>query len=126
MRQGLSAGARGIAPGEPRRATRAGRVPPATQATSVLAGTRRSSSPAGTSVREERVAPRRPRPGPSRQAALAQAPGAAPAAPRRRSGRLLATLLALLALVLAIVAVVVLSAPAPTKVVLRNVVYSDV
>jgi eukaryotic-like serine/threonine-protein kinase len=126
MRHGLSDGARGIAPGEPRRATRAGRVPPATQATSVLASARRSSSPAGTSVRDDRVAARRPRPGPSRQAALAHAPGAAAASPRRRSSRLLATLLALLALVLAVVAVVVLSAPAPTKVVLRDVVYSDV
>jgi beta-lactam-binding protein with PASTA domain len=35
-------------------------------------------------------------------------------------------LLVLLALALAIVAAVVLTAPAPTKVVLRNVVYSDV
>jgi hypothetical protein len=39
---------------------------------------------------------------------------------------LLIAMVALLALALAIVAVVVLSAPAPTKIVLRNVVYSDV
>ena len=55
---------------------------------------------------------------------------AGPAPPRRprrrRSSRLLVAVLALLALALAIVAVVVLTAPAPTKVVLRNVVYSDV
>ena len=35
-------------------------------------------------------------------------------------------MLALLVLAVAVVAVVVLTAPAPTKVVLRNVVYSDV
>jgi len=35
-------------------------------------------------------------------------------------------LLGLLALVLAIIAVVLITAPAPTRVVLRNVVYSDV
>ncbi|HSZ04596.1 MAG TPA: protein kinase [Solirubrobacteraceae bacterium] len=123
MRRALSDGARGIAPGEPTRATRAtGRGRGLnTEATTVLAGARRPGSPSPT------VATRRPRPGPAR-AGAATVPPARPVQPSssRRSRRVLATLLALLVLVLAIVAVVVLTAPAPTKVVLRNVVYSDV
>jgi eukaryotic-like serine/threonine-protein kinase len=129
MRRALGDGARGIAPGEPTRATRAtgqrtgsGRGGGLnTQATTVLAGARRPSTPSPT------VATRRPRPGPARTGAAAVQP-ARPAQPSGapRSRRLLATLVALLVLVLAIVAVVVLTAPAPTKVVLRNVVYSDV
>jgi beta-lactam-binding protein with PASTA domain len=55
-----------------------------------------------------------------------QPPKAAKASRRRGNNRLVITVLALLALALAIVAVVLISAPAPTKVVLRNVVYSDV
>jgi eukaryotic-like serine/threonine-protein kinase len=121
MRRALSDGARGIAPGEPTRATRATRGAPPTQATTVLAGARRPGSPAPT------VATRRPRPGPARTSAATVQP-ARPMQPSStgRSRRLLVTLLVLLVLVLAIVAVVVLTAPAPTKVVLRNVVYSDV
>ena len=118
MRKALSDGAKGIAPGErqaPPRGT------PATQATSVLASARRTSAPAGA------VATRRPRPGPPRaKAPLVQPPKAAKASRRRGNNRLVITVLALLALALAIVAVVLISAPAPTKVVLRNVVYSDV
>jgi serine/threonine-protein kinase len=122
MRRALSDGTRGIAPGEPTRATRAPRGRALnTEATTVLAGARRPGSPAPT------VATRRPRPGPARTSAATVQP-ARPVQPSgsRRSRRLLVTLLALLVLVLAIVAVVVLTAPAPTKVVLRNVVYSDV
>jgi len=118
MRKALSDGAKGIAPGErqaPPRGT------PATQATSVLASARRASAPA------DAVATRRPRPGPPRaKAPLVQPPKAAKASRRRGNNRLVITVLALLALALAIVAVVLISAPAPTKVVLRNVVYSDV
>ncbi len=55
-----------------------------------------------------------------------QAGGRTDAAPRRRSSRLLVAMLVALVLALVVVAVVVLTAPAPTKVVLRNVVYSDV
>jgi peptidoglycan/LPS O-acetylase OafA/YrhL len=50
----------------------------------------------------------------------------APAAIRRRRGRLVPLLVALLVLAVVIVAIVIATAPAPTKVVLRNVVYSDV
>jgi hypothetical protein len=49
-----------------------------------------------------------------------------PAARRRRSGRLALALLGLLALAAAVIAVMILTAPSPAKVVLRNVVYSDV
>jgi eukaryotic-like serine/threonine-protein kinase len=119
MGHALSNGAKGIPPagGRPRGARGAAR----THATTVLAGARRSSAPSPT------VAVRRPRPGPSRVGAEV-VPSARPAAPtsRRRSNRPLVALLALLVLALAVVAVVVLTAPTPTKVVLRNVVYSDV
>jgi serine/threonine-protein kinase len=126
MRHGLSDGARGIPPGERPRAARAGRGASrggaaSTQATSVLAGARRPSAPAAT------VAVRRPRPGTARAStASAQPAGPAPAVNRRRSSRLLVAVLVLLVLALAVLAAVVLTAPAPTKVVLRNVVYSDV
>ena len=129
MRHGLSDGARGVAPGVARPATRAkhpghaaGRSgAPPTEATSVLTSARRSSAAPST------VAARRPRPGPPRTAvAGAQSSGRAPAPARRRSRRLLTAVLALLALTVAVVAVVIITAPAPAKVVLRNVVYSDV
>jgi hypothetical protein len=45
---------------------------------------------------------------------------------KRGRSRLVGVLTALMALALVIVAVVVLTAPSPTKVVLRKVVYSDV
>jgi serine/threonine protein kinase len=121
MRRALHEGARGIAPD--RSAVGAGA---ATQATKVI----KSPSPAKASPRSApapaAVAPRRPRQGPAR----ASRPAAAAAAPRppRSSarGRLVGLLLGLLALILVIVAVVVLTAPAQTKVTLRNVVYSDI
>ena len=53
-------------------------------------------------------------------------PAASSRASRRGRGRLLFALLALLALALVIVAVVLITAPSPTRVVLRNVVYNDV
>ncbi|MGO9322760.1 MAG: protein kinase domain-containing protein [Solirubrobacteraceae bacterium] len=128
MRHGLSDGARGVAPGGARPATRAARAgraagrggAPPTEATSVLTSARRSSAPPGA------VPARRPRPGPPRATVSAQPAGRAPAPSRRRSSRLLKTMLALLVLAVAIVAVVIITAPAPAKVVLRNVVYSDV
>jgi hypothetical protein len=88
--------------------------------------------PAGRSgertVAASAVTPRRPRSGPPRrQPATAQpAQAGAPRAPRRRRSRLLVGVLALLVLIAVIAVVVVATAPAPTKVVLRNVVYSDV
>ncbi len=123
MGRALSDGANGIAPDA---RPGAGRATPATGATSVLGATRRPAArepERGATA----VTPRRPRSGPprSRQAAAAPAAGPPPQRARRRS-RLVPALLALLLLVVVIVAVVIATAPTPTKVVLRNVVYSDV
>jgi hypothetical protein len=130
MRRALHDGARGIAP------QRLSGGAPATHATTVLgtpAGGRRGSRGAtrpqapATKPTTALPAPRKPRQGAPRTRAAATAPpprGGRP--PRRRRGRLAGVLLALLALVLIVVAVVVLTAPAPTRVVLRNVVYSDI
>jgi serine/threonine protein kinase len=124
MGRALGDGANGIAPPERTGA----RQSPATEATSVLSAGRRGAArqpdPAAAAV-----TPRRPRSGSPRRQATAQ-PVASQQQPARtqrsRKGRLLAALLALLVLVVVIVAIVVATAPAPTKVVLRNVVYSDV
>ncbi|HEV2974959.1 MAG TPA: protein kinase [Solirubrobacteraceae bacterium] len=123
MGRALSDGANGIAPGG---RTGAQQRAPATEATSVLGATRRA--PAHEPKRgATAVTPRRPRSGPPRRqpvaAAAAQEP---PPQARRRRARLVPILLGLLLLVVAIVAIVIATAPAPTKVVLRNVVYSDV
>jgi serine/threonine-protein kinase len=134
MGRAMRDGARGVSPAESPAA--GAREAPATAATSLLRSSRAGRADATAATRA--VTPRRPRPGPARrQAPVAaparrQAPVAAPAraapSPRRRSrgNRLLLTLLALLALAVAIVAVVLVTAPAPTKVMLRNVVYNDV
>jgi serine/threonine protein kinase len=123
MGRAINDGALGISPAEHRsaRATKH-----ATEATSVLASATRvqGSSAHGSSGGHEAVVPRQPRRGPARSAA----PVVAATAPRRRhqGGRRLATLIvALLALGGVIAAIVVLSAPAPTKITLRNVVYED-
>jgi serine/threonine-protein kinase len=124
MGRALSDGANGISPEERRRP---GRAAPQTQATSLL----EREHPRGTTTRNQPSPPaavvqRRPRPGPKRAPAPAQA-HAAPATYRRGRGRrLLVTMLLVLALLGAIAAVVVATAPGPTRVVLRNVVYSDV
>jgi serine/threonine protein kinase len=121
MRRALSDGAEGIPPGETSGRTR---TAPVTQATSVISAGRRPARPAGEGQRT--VAQRRPRPGPARaKPALPPPVSSAPPA-HRGSGRLIAALLAIAALVLVIVAAVVLTAPGPTKIVLRNVVYEDV
>jgi eukaryotic-like serine/threonine-protein kinase len=118
MGRALRDGANGIAPGERRAPVRGA---PVTQATSVLTTRRKATRPTRT------VAPRQPRPGPKRAAPAARPARAAAAPARERGGnRLLMILLGLLALALAIIAIVLISAPAPTRVVLRNVVYSDV
>ena len=128
MGRGIEDGARGISPGEPIDARGGGG--PATAATSLLAtvGPHGSERGGGGSAAGA-VTPRRPRQGPPRHQAPVVAPASAssasPPAGRRR-GRLLPAILVLLAIVVAIVAVVIATAPAPTKVVLRNVVYSDV
>jgi eukaryotic-like serine/threonine-protein kinase len=116
MRQALHDGAKGI---EPPQRKRSKTTSPPTRATTVLAGTRRGEPPTAA------VATRRPRQGPPR----ARPAAAQPAAATKRSAgrnRLVGVLLALLAIVLVVVAVIVLTAPSPTKVVLRNVVYSDI
>jgi serine/threonine-protein kinase len=123
MGRALEDGLNGIAPSE---RPAGGRGAPATRATTVMAagrGETRGPATAPTAA----VSPRQPRPGPPRKAApVAEAARYAPARPRRRRGRLLPLLLALLALGLVIVAVVLITAPSTTRVVLRNVVYSDV
>ncbi|HEY2216926.1 MAG TPA: protein kinase [Solirubrobacteraceae bacterium] len=124
MGRALSDGADGIAPAEAPGA--AGRAP-ATEATSVLsAGRRPAAREPGRTAVTSAVTPRRPRSGPPRSQSPAQQQGQP--ARRRRSGRsrLAMALLALIALALIVVAIVLVTAPAPTKVTLRNVVYSDV
>jgi eukaryotic-like serine/threonine-protein kinase len=116
MRRALNDGARGI---EPRHPAGAAERSPATQATTVMAGSRRREQP--TAV----VAKRQPRPGPARShPAPVQQPVRAQAA-RRGKARLIGLLLALLVIALIVVAVIVLTTPAPTRVVLREVVYTD-
>jgi eukaryotic-like serine/threonine-protein kinase len=126
MGRGIEEGARGVSPGEPVDGARSGG--PATAATSLLATAGGRESERSGSSAAGAVTPRRPRPGPPRQQAPVVAPsGASASLPAgRRRGRLLPAILVLLAIVVVIVAVVVATAPAPTKVVLRNVVYSDV
>jgi eukaryotic-like serine/threonine-protein kinase len=125
MGRAIDDGARGISPSEPAGNGRGG---PATAATSLLAtaGPRGSEHGGGSAGS---VTPRRPRQGPPRHQAPIVAPASASSASSpagRRRGRLLPAILVLLTIAVVIVAVVIATAPAPTKVVLRNVVYSDV
>jgi eukaryotic-like serine/threonine-protein kinase len=120
MGRAINDGALGIPPAEHRSPSRG--VAHATEATSVLASATRAherSSPRGGAV-----VPRQPRRGPARTPAPVVA---STARPRRRSGarRLLSLAVALLALGGLIAAIVVLSAPEPTTIRLRNVVYED-
>jgi eukaryotic-like serine/threonine-protein kinase len=129
MRRALNDGVNGIAPAE---RPASGRGAPATQATSLLPRSRGSDSRhARERPARDAIVPRRPRAGPPREAPMvapAQASGATGRRRTRRSvaSRLFLSLFALLLLAAAIVAVVIITAPAPTRVVLRNVVYSDV
>ena len=128
MGRALQDGVGGIAPGSRQGARRS---VPATAATSALKSSpprgpgRAGSTRAGSAPL---VTPRRPRPGPPRRQAPAGQAAGAPAARRssRRLSRLLVVLVAALALAMAIVAVVLITAPSPTRVTLRNVVYHDV
>jgi eukaryotic-like serine/threonine-protein kinase len=126
MGRAIDDGSHGISPGEPIDGARDGG--PSTAATSLLASTGARESERSGSSATGAVTPRRPRPGPPRQQApVVASSGASANSPvGRRRGRLLPAILVLLAIVVVIVAVVVATAPAPTKVVLRNVVYSDV
>jgi eukaryotic-like serine/threonine-protein kinase len=130
MGRAISDGADGISPLESpatsRSASRSG-AQPATQATSVLSGGARGSADAGA---KPAVAPRQPRQGPSRNVSPSASarPAAAPSSSSRSRGprRLALALVGLLALGGVIAAIVAITAPAPTRVVLRNVVYNDV
>jgi serine/threonine-protein kinase len=124
MGRAIGDGAHGIAPPPRTRHDRAGAY--ATEATSVLAkGTRthRATERTRAAPRSGAVVPRQPRRGPAR---VQPPPLAAQPRPRTGNNRLLTLVLALLALAAVIAAIVILSSPAPTKVTLRNVVYSDV
>jgi len=133
MGRAISDGADGISPlqspvggssASRHEAQQAGRSPLG-QATSVLSGGARESTGARTKAA---VAPRQPRPGPVRSsgAAVGQ-PAVSQAKPKGMGPRRLAlALLGLLALGGVIAAIVVITAPAPTKITLRNVVYEDV
>jgi serine/threonine protein kinase len=131
MGRAISDGADGISPLESPVASGSaspGGTHPATQATSVLNSGARGASGAGA---KPAVAPRRPRQGPARSAAAAAAsarPTAVPVSSSRSRGprRLALALLGLLALGGVIAAIVAITAPAPTRVILRNVVYNDV
>jgi serine/threonine-protein kinase len=119
MGQAIGDGAHGVSPAEQRpRPTPAAH---ATEATSVLTG-RGTRVHSVQAARE--VVPRQPRRGPARRAD--PAPLAAPAPRRSTATRLALTLIGLLALAGVIALIVAATAPAPTKVTLRNVVYSDV
>jgi eukaryotic-like serine/threonine-protein kinase len=131
MGRAMSDAQRGLAPSEPGGA----RAPHATAATSLLAagagaaGAARSSAGAGagrgrTPSRVGAVAVRQPRPGPA--PARVEPTVAASRSGHSRGRRLFATLFALLLLVVVVVALIVATASAPTKITLRNVVYSDV
>ena len=125
MGRAISDGADGISPLEPPLEDRAGGPQPATQATTVLAGGAQGAR-ARTGTRA--VPARRPRAAPvARPQEQPVASAAASARPRRsRARRLMLALLSLLALAGVIAAIVVITAPASTRVVLKNVVYSDV
>jgi eukaryotic-like serine/threonine-protein kinase len=134
MGRAISDGADGISPLEPHQAGRAAAGhggEPTTHATTVLssggAGARGAREAGGSTRTRAAVAPLRPRPGPARPSA---APVSAPTSSGRRRGRglrrMALVLLSVLALAGAIAAVLAITAPAPTKVVLRNVVYNDV
>ncbi len=130
MGRAISDGADGISPLESpatsRSVSRSG-AQPATQATSVLSGGARGSADAGA---KPVVAPRQPRQGPSRSVSpgASARPAASPSSSSRSRGprRLALALVGLLALGGVIAAIVAITAPAPTRVVLRNVVYNDV
>jgi serine/threonine protein kinase len=122
MGRAIDDGARGISPVEPAHGAGGG---PATAATSLLATGPRNSERGGSSAGS--VTPRRPRQGPPRhEASVAAAPASSSSSAGRRRGRVLLAAVMLLTIAVVIVAVVIATSPTPTKIVLRNVVYSDV
>jgi serine/threonine-protein kinase len=126
MGRALSDGLDGISPGE--RPSRSARTD-ATEVTSLLASAPRApgAQPTARAATASPVTPRRPRPGPPRSAPGPDTrPGTREPQSGRRANRLLVTLVGLLLIAMVVVAVVLISTPAATKVVLRQVVYSDV
>jgi serine/threonine-protein kinase len=131
MGRALGDGLDGISPAAPSSPSRrAG----ATEVTSLLATAPRAAGPRSTAPAPvaSAVTPRRPRQGPPRSAPAPVAGGGRERdrdrEPQRgrRTSRLLIALVSLLLVAMVIVAVVLISTPAPTKVVLRQVVFSDV
>ena len=124
MRRALHDGARGIPPARPgdTAATRAARGEPGDDGRWPARAQREQAAPAAVAPQAPapRAAARAPVPARHRPRARAAAARGARAGPARRGPA------GLMALALAIVAIVVLTAPAPTKVELRNVVYDDV
>jgi serine/threonine-protein kinase len=127
MGRGLSDGLTGVGPSAQRPA--GARRAPATQVTSLLATSPKAPGPLRppATAATKAVSPRRPRQGPARSSAAPPTRAAAPRPGReRRANRLLLGLVALLLIAVVIVGVVLITTPAPTRVVLRKVVYSDV
>jgi eukaryotic-like serine/threonine-protein kinase len=131
MGRAISDGADGIYPLEPHAASRSPsgqRNEPATHATTVLSrGGSRAQGARGSTRSPAAVAPLQPRPGPARRS---PEPVPSPTGSGRRRGRglrrMALVLLGVLALAGAIAAIVAITAPAPTRIVLRDVVYNDV
>jgi len=120
MRRALNEGARGI---PPEREVPDGPVRAPTQATTVMAGGGGGATTGAT------VQKRRPRRGAPRQQPAPRPPARSGPAPRRRTRRGSRALLVVVVVALiaaAAVAAIVATAPGSTKVVLRNVVYSDI
>jgi serine/threonine protein kinase len=122
MGQAVHNGARGMPIAQPASSTR---HTSQTRSTRLLSMPPRGAVPA---VARGPVRARQPRPGNALQSSRRSLPAHdAPTARRRsRRGRLLAALLVVLALAVVIVVAIVASAPKPTRIVLRNVVYEDV
>ncbi len=118
MRLGLNEGARGI---PPQREVPRNTGSPPTQATSVLAGG--AGGAVGTTVQK-----RSPRRGSPREQPAPRPARSAPAARgrRNRGSRAVLVLAVVVLIAAAAAAVIVATAPSSTKVVLRNVVYSDI
>jgi eukaryotic-like serine/threonine-protein kinase len=127
---------RGISPAAPSPASSDARGGPGTAATALLAAGAGAAAGATGPTKAVKAAkaggavtPRRPRPGPAgpsdprRPSPVAAEPAGRSAAAGRR---LFVALFTVLLLAVAIVAYVVATAPAPTRVNLRNVVYTDV
>ncbi len=105
------------------RGARAGGAGAETAATALLGVEGRSGAGRGRATASTEVAPRRPRPAPVRAQPAAAVPARGGGS---RARRLFATLFVLLLLAVVVVAVFVATAPGPTRISLRNVVYSDV